>query len=1310
MSSRSARRLNERIVLAILVIFAAFQGGTTGQVAPDAVHQDLQRHFETQVEPGLAGLTQFTFGVTGDIHLSPRDVRVLTRAGWESLLAGWRDAGHQFGLIVGDLGFGEPEGIADVVNGWAAVPGAPPIFYTMGNHELDPTMGKRRWIDALYPGAVNDASWTTTNQLPGNSDGAYWGFNVGPFWRFIILDGDQRTPQGAGSMGTLGRAQLDWLAADLYANPTRNVMVFLHEPIDQPKYDTAEFTLNDRGPLLDVLAAHPKQKFLFAGHLHSYRGITRWRGVTTVHTSEPAAGGVSVSVNGETANVSWTGMTAADTVDYDQHPMYQVTSDGVTNTLRVGEEGGDYGRTRSKKMTVVGPENGVTPTHGSLMLKAGPITWYDTWFISEQLVKIVPGMKFSYDVWLHGVSDGMDAVVVQPSWVTYDGLRPPLVTDQNGLALSQHTRDNQNYPYYTDLPRLGGLATGRWYRREIDLTPLAGSYADGVWLAGAATNVNVGTAYVDNIRFTWPVSSGTPVDTVPPMLSAISTSGAASGSITISWTTDEPSTSQVDYGTTPGYGSASYSAAPVFNHSVTLSGLAAETHYYFRVRSRDSSGNLAISSGYTFVTEAAPPGPTGLLAHWPLDEADGVTAADIVGAHSGTLINGPSWTTGRVGGGVRFDGVDDYISVPDVSVPGNGLTITAWVNSSSLSATSHQRFVSKATGAAEQDHVWMLGHTSINGSNRLRFRLKTGTTTSTLIASVGELPLNTWYHAAATYDGTTMRLYLNGAEVGAVAKTGSIPLDPSIPVHIGRNPDATNHAHGMLDDLRIYNRGLTPGEIGQVMQYEPDLVAPIVSITSPASGSTVSGVVPITAAASDNAGAVASVQFFVNGVALAAPDTTAPFSATWDATGLSGSYTLTATAKDASGNAATSAPVTVTVGSSAPSVAISAPSAGLVRGTITVSASASDPDGIAGVRFQLDGVNLGTEDTTAPYSISWNTTTASNGTHTLTAIARDTAGNLETSAPVTVTVDNLAPAVSITAPAAGPVGGTITISANATDAVGIASVQFQVDGADVGAADTTAPYSISWNTTAASNGAHTIGAVARDLAGNVTTSSSVNVTVSNWAVPAGLVAAYAFDDGSGSSATDASGNNRTGTLSGGATWTSSGRFGGAINFNGSSGLVTIADHSLFDFTSQITIEAWVRPTVRSNWDTIVMKPSGSSARAYALYSGNSNGNVAGTLRLGSTERTVTGALLTLNTWTHVAMTYNGSIIRLYVNGTQVATRSASGSITTSGNALTIGGSSTFARWFAGTIDEVRFYNRALSQSEIQAGMNQTVRP
>jgi hypothetical protein len=194
-------------------------------------------------------------------------------------------------------------------------------------------------------------------------------------------------------------------------------------------------------------------------------------------------------------------------------------------------------------------------------------------------------------------------------------------------------------------------------------------------------------------------------------------------------------------------------------------------------------------------------------------------------------------------------------------------------------------------------------------------------------------------------------------------------------------------------------------------------------------------------------------------------------------------------------------------------VTMSSPTSGSpVSGTVPVSASVSIVGTltVSSVQFTLDGANLGAPDTSAPYSISWDTTGAANGSHTLTAVARDgLLGLTFTSDPVTVTVanappppaDTTPPTVRITFPGNGQtVSGTVTVTADASDNVGVAGVQFSIDGTNLGAEDTSAPYSVSWNTATVSDGSHTVKAVARDAAGN-TTPSSVTVTVSNNAPP-----------------------------------------------------------------------------------------------------------------------------------------------------------------------------------------------------------------
>src|SRR5262245_21533360 len=191
-------------------------------------------------------------------------------------------------------------------------------------------------------------------------------------------------------------------------------------------------------------------------------------------------------------------------------------------------------------------------------------------------------------------------------------------------------------------------------------------------------------------------------------------------------------------------------------------------------------------------------------------------------------------------------------------------------------------------------------------------------------------------------------------------------------------------------------------------------------------------------------------------------------------------------------------------------VTMTSPASGsTVSGTTTVSASVSIIGllTVQSVQFQLDGNNRGGADSSSPYSISWNTTGAGNGSHTLSAVATATLGLQFSSNPITVTVNNgpppdtTPPAVNITAPANGAtVSGTVTVSASASDNVGVAGVQFKMGGAARGGKGTAAPFSGSWNTSSVGNGAHTPSATARDAAGNQS-SSSVTVTVNNGPPP-----------------------------------------------------------------------------------------------------------------------------------------------------------------------------------------------------------------
>ncbi len=193
----------------------------------------------------------------------------------------------------------------------------------------------------------------------------------------------------------------------------------------------------------------------------------------------------------------------------------------------------------------------------------------------------------------------------------------------------------------------------------------------------------------------------------------------------------------------------------------------------------------------------------------------------------------------------------------------------------------------------------------------------------------------------------------------------------------------------------------------------------------------------------------------------------------------------------------------ITVDTVAPTVTISAPANGvIVSGTsVSVNATVVENNSMGTVQFKLDGANLGALDATSPYSVTWDTTTASNGSHTLTAIAQDSAGNIATSAPITVTVNNAAAdttlptgTVTINGGAASTNTTAATLTLSATDNSGsVAQMQFSNDGTTYSAVEAYAT-SKTW-TLATGDGTKTVYAKFKDAAGNWSTAATDTIVL-----------------------------------------------------------------------------------------------------------------------------------------------------------------------------------------------------------------------
>jgi PKD repeat protein len=321
-----------------------------------------------------------------------------------------------------------------------------------------------------------------------------------------------------------------------------------------------------------------------------------------------------------------------------------------------------------------------------------------------------------------------------------------------------------------------------------------------------------------------------------------------------------------------------------------------------------------------------------------------------------------------------------------------------------------------------------------------------------------------------------------------------------------------------------------------------------------------------------------------------------------------------------------------------------------------------------------------------------------------TVVLSVTGAGVTATASKTINVTAAAPVASF---GASPITGTAPLAVKFTDA---SSGSISSWSWSFGHGATSTAQSPTY--TYASPGTYTVSVTAAGPGGSNTVTKTAYITVTtadgslgggSGVSTAGLVAAYGFDETSGTQVLDATGNGNHGTLSN-ATRTSQAKFGSALSFSGSNSLVTVSDSSSLDLTSGMTLSAWVYPTSwASGWKTVILKER-SGGLAYALDSNSDAGLPNSTLSIGGYDRQLSaGNHLPSNTWTHLAATYDGTRQRLYVNGVQVGSRAQTGTLAVSASPLRIGGNTVWANeYFQGLIDEVRIYNRALTQAEIAA--------
>ncbi len=643
-------------------------------------------------------------------------------------------------------------------------------------------------------------------------------------------------------------------------------------------------------------------------------------------------------------------------------------------------------------------------------------------------------------------------------------------------------------------------------------------------------------------------------------------------------------------------------------------------------RTHDITGPAAAATyRATFTEQAARP---GLVGAWSFDAVDAGTITDASGlANHGTVSGATASTAGRNGGALSFDGVNDWVTVadsPSLDLT-TGMTLEGWVHPTAAGGW-------RTVALKETPGFLAYGMYSNEDGNRPSGHINVGGDIDTR-GGVGSVPVNTWSHLATTYDGTTLRFYVNGTLASSRAVSGPIATSTG-PLRFGGNAVWTEWFAGRMDDVRVYDRALTAGEITE------DMTLPVGGDPGPR------------LAVSATTLAFQGLQGAASPAAKTVRITNAGTGALiWQASEASPWMSVS----PASGGA----PADLAV-----SVDTSGLAAGTYTGSIQVSAAAAASPQTVAVTLTVDPPPSPPSLATSPASLAFSATAGGAAPPGQSVSVTNAGGGT-----LSFTASHDRPWLSV-APASGAAPATLSV---AVDPAGLAV------GTHAGAV------------TVAAAGA----------AGSPRT-IPVSLTVSQAPpVPSSLVGAWSFDETTGATAVDASGHGNVGTLTG-ATRSAAGRYGRALSFDGIDDWVTVADAPSLDLTTGMTLEAWVRPAVHGgDWRTVLLKEQPGQL-AWGMYSNEGGGRPSGHAYVGGDRGLAGTSTLPLNTWSHLAVTYDGAALRLFVNGAQVAVAPLSGPMVVSASPLRIGGNAVWSEWFSGLIDEVRVHDRALTAAQIAA--------
>ena len=488
-------------------------------------------------------------------------------------------------------------------------------------------------------------------------------------------------------------------------------------------------------------------------------------------------------------------------------------------------------------------------------------------------------------------------------------------------------------------------------------------------------------------------------DTTPPTAPSNLTSPAKTDqSVDLSWTASTDDTAVVAYDIYKN----SVLAGSSISTSYTASGLTPSTAYNFSVKARDAAGNVSNASVTLAVTTNA-----------QLDTTPPSTPSALVSSNLTSTSVQIDWTAST-----------DNVGVTGYEVSKNGAVIAASVGTTSYAVTglTPQTAYSFTVRAKDAAGNWSVPSSTLSVTTPA-VPDTTAPTGSISTPVAGAVLANTATITVAASDNNALD-HIDFYRGGTTLIGSAIASGASGNFSLGWN--TTTVADGAYSlTAKIYdaagNSSTTSAvsvTVTNVVTPPADTTPPTVSVSYPATGSTVSGVIAIGANASDNVG-VTKVMFYRSGNALIGTDTTAsPWEVSFDTATLNnGNYLITAKAYDAANNVTTSATVTITVNNvvadtTKPTASFTSPADGatVTGSNVVLTANATDNVGIDTVKFyQSNGTLLGTGTAVGSnnYSFTWDTTSLANGSQTLYVIAYDTSGNFQQTSNKTVTVNNV---------------------------------------------------------------------------------------------------------------------------------------------------------------------------------------------------------------------------------------------------------------------------------------------------------------